>query len=217
MRNDYHTMKNETAPNGAARERGYALVGLLALMTLMMLAMMAMAPNVRQQARRELELEAIARGEEVAEAIRAFYHLSQPNRLPTSMEELQEGAPFGTKKIQVLRASAARDPLTESGEWRLVKVQDREFIEFMRAIALYTNGGQPQRLTKDNRLQAIAVPQITNVLDLGSEEEAPGGEDTSTMSKGPFVGVASRSRRESVITYYGIERHDKWVFTPLFR
>lgn len=218
--NDHHATTTRTPRVRAARarrsrERGYALIALLALMTVMMFAAMALAPSVRHQARRERELEAIARGEEVAEAIRAFFHYT--NRLPTSMEELQEGAPFGTKKIQVLRASAARDPLSEDGEWRLIKPQDREFIEFVRALVLYTNGGQPQRLTKDTRMQAIPVPQVANVLDLGSEEEAPGGDDASATSKGPFVGVASRSRRESVIAYYGIERHDKWVFTPLFK
>lgn len=213
---DPRASTTETTPPRARREGGYALVALLALMTFMMLAAMAMAPNLRQQAQRELELEAIARGEEVAEGIRIFFHYT--GRLPTSMEELQEGAPYGTKKIQVLRASAAVDPLSSTGEWRLVKVQDREFIEFVRALVLYTNGGQPQRMTKDSRLQTIPVPQLTGVLDTGSEgEDAPGGEDTSTTSKGPFVGVASRSRRESIITYYGIERHDKWVFTPLFR
>jgi type II secretory pathway pseudopilin PulG len=218
MYDHHHASDSDPTRPRAARARGeggYALIALLALMTIMMIMMMAAAPSVRHQSRRELEAEAIARGEEVAEAIRAFFHYT--NRLPTSMEELQEGAPFGTKKLQVLRASAARDPLTESGEWRLIKIQDREFIEFIRALVLYSNGGQPQRMTKDNRLQAIPVPQISNVLDLGSEEEAPGGEDSSATSKGPFVGVASRSRRESVIAYYGIERHDKWVFTPLFR
>ncbi|HWS53729.1 MAG TPA: hypothetical protein VN228_06375 [Pyrinomonadaceae bacterium] len=212
--------RDTDAPAATARargQRGYALIALLALMTVMMIAAMAVAPSVRHQSRRDLEAEAIARGEEVAEAIRAFFHYT--NRLPTSMEELQEGAPLGTKKIQVLRASAARDPLTRSGEWKTIKVQDREFIEFLRALTLYTNGLQPQRMIKDNKMQAAAqgMPQIANVLDLGHEEEAPGGEDTSTPSKGPFIGVASRSRRESVISYYGIERHDKWVFTPLFK
>ncbi len=208
-----------TRPAPRARERGYALIALLAMMTLMMIAAMALAPSVQHQSQRERELEAIARGEEVAEAIRAFYHISQPNRLPTSMEELQEGAPFGTKKIQGLRASAARDPLSSSGEWRLVKVQDREFPEFMRALILYTNGRQPSTMTTDQRLKAAVgnVPVLTNILDLGEEEDAPGGEITTSTSKGPFVGVASRSQRESVIAYYGIERHDKWIFTPLFK
>jgi hypothetical protein len=33
----------------------------------------------------------------------------------------------------------------------------------------------------------------------------------------PFIGVASQSRATSVIAYYGIENHSKWIFTPLFR
>mgnify|MGYP006141564333 CR=1 FL=1 len=33
----------------------------------------------------------------------------------------------------------------------------------------------------------------------------------------PFIGVASQSKSRSVIAYYGIENHSKWVFTPLFR
>ena len=56
-----------------------------------------------------------------------------------------------------------------------------------------------------------------NVLNTGSTESAPGGEDSSDNTIGPFLGVASRSERDSVITYYGIERHDQWIFTPLFR
>jgi hypothetical protein len=61
------------------------------------------------------------------------------------------------------------------------------------------------------------VAILTNILEIDSKEEAPGGEDDSEDSTGQFIGVASRSRRASVITYYGIERHDQWVFTPYFR
>jgi type II secretory pathway pseudopilin PulG len=197
-------------------ERGYALVALLATMSLLMIGAMAAAPSLRQQARRELEREAIARGEEVADAIRAYVHYT--NRLPVSMDELIEGAPFGTKKIQVLRASAAVDPLSSSGEWRLIKPTDREFVAFVRAVSVYCDGCQPQSLVRDFRLRSLApLPQVTSILDTGPRDEAPGGEDSSLSSSGPFIGVASRSRRESILTYYGIERHDKWVFTPLFR
>src|SRR5687768_17753253 len=94
-----------------ARERGYALVALLAVMTLLMIAMMAAAPSIRQQTRRELELEAIARGEEVAEAIRMYMSIHPTRQPPTSMDELLEGVSRGTKKVMVLRGSASRDPL----------------------------------------------------------------------------------------------------------
>src|SRR5215207_6922290 len=71
------------------RERGYALVALLALMTVLAISLMAVAPSIRQQSRRELEKEAIARGEEVAEAIRKWIHYK--GTPPTSMDELVEG------------------------------------------------------------------------------------------------------------------------------
>ena len=65
--------------------------------------------------------------------------------------------------------------------------------------------------------QPVAVPQLMNVLNTASTETAPGGENSSENTSGPFLGVASRSQRNSVITYYGIDRHDQWIFTPIFR
>jgi type II secretory pathway pseudopilin PulG len=210
-----HTFRSKALAD--ARQRGYALVALLALMTLMMIAAMAAAPSIRQQSRRDLEQEAIARGEEVAEAVRLYTHYA--HRLPTSMEELQEGAPFGTKKIQVLRASAARDPLTESGEWRLVKVNDRAFLNFIQELTKYANGRLPQSGDNDPVMKQVegTFPRLTGILDTEDGGGAPGGEDNTLTSKGPFIGVASRSQRESIITYYGIDRHDEWVFTPFFK
>ena len=201
------------------REGGYALIALLALMTLLMIAMMAAAPSLRQQARREAELEAIARGEEVAEAIRMYIRLHPTRQQPTSMDELLEGVARGTKKVRVLRASAARDPLSTSGEWRTVKVNDPAFVRFIRDITEYADGKTPTPATNDDALKGIQLPQLTGlVMGLGSGgREDEGGEDGSLSSSGPFVGVASRSRRESIITYYGIDHHDGWVFTPFFR
>jgi len=213
-------MKARHAQDGRGEgERGYALIALLALMTLLMIAMMAVAPSIRQQSRREIELEAIARGEEVAEAIRMYIATHPAKQPPTSMEELLEGAPKGTKKVKVLRASAARDPLSESGEWRTVKLRDEALIRFIRDISEYADGRTPAA-TSDPALTTLAgqLPQLTGlVTGLGSGSDEGGGEDGSLSSSGPFIGVASRSRRESIITYYGIERHDRWVFTPFFR
>ncbi len=206
----------------APGERGYALIALLALMTLLMIAMMAAAPSMRQQARRETELEAIARGEEVADAIRLYISLHPAKQPPTSMDELLEGvAPAGrTKKVKVLRASAARDPLSESGEWRTVKLRDEALVRFIRDLSEYAEGRTPTA-TNDPSLLPLAgqLPQLAGlVTGLGSSiGDDDGGEDNSISSSGPFIGVTSRSRRDSIITYYGIERHDRWVFTPFYR
>ena len=67
-------------------EAGYTLVALLLVMSLLALFAIAAAPNVRQQAQREREKEAIFRGEQVADAIRLYYRYRGAqgvNALPT--------------------------------------------------------------------------------------------------------------------------------------
>src|ERR671931_262250 len=95
-------------------ERGYTLIALLALMSLLALFALVAVPRVQQEVQREKEKEAIFRGEQVANAIRSYYKYrggQGVNSLPTSMDQLLEGIPQGTKKLQILRAEAAHDPL----------------------------------------------------------------------------------------------------------
>src|SRR5919202_9895 len=111
MMKDKLTKRRTSVESARRGESGYTLVALLALMTILAIAMLAAAPNIRQQSQRERELEAIFRGEEVAAAIGMYYTCAKV--LPTSMDQLLEGAqcPGRTKKLQVLRAEAAIDPL----------------------------------------------------------------------------------------------------------
>jgi type II secretory pathway pseudopilin PulG len=202
-------------------EQGYALVALLALMTIMALLLMSAAPSIRHQTQRSLEEEAIWRGEQVAQAIGLYVRLHPTHQLPTSIEELLEGVPRGSKRVQILRPVAARDPLSTSGEWKLIKQNDPAFLDFHRAVIAYA--GSPVVKTSDQGFVSAAaaafgqLPVITNILDTGLQDCTPGDEDDSASSTGPFIGVASRSHRKSIIAYYGIECQDKWIFTPYFR
>ena len=123
-------------PQSSRHEGGYTLVALLALMTVLAIFAAAAAPSIRHHAQREREVEAIFRGEQVAEAIRVYYSASANQTwtrrcsLPTSMDQLLEGVPSGTKKVQVLRPSAARDPLSADGEWRLVRPRSSDLSDF---------------------------------------------------------------------------------------
>jgi type II secretory pathway pseudopilin PulG len=198
-----------------AGERGYTLVALIAVCTILALVLTAAAPRLQQQAQREREKESIARGEEVAEAI--FLFSRSMGRLPNNMDELVKGItpPGSIKTIQILRREAATDPLSSNGEWKLVHVNDRVFVDFQAALAKYSGGVLPQQFI----YKSFNAPQatVTGLVDLKHDEEPPGGEDTEANASGPFIGVVSRSRRKSVLTYYGIERHDHWIFTPAYR
>lgn len=200
-------------------EGGYTLVALLLVMSLLAIWAVSAAENVRQQAQREREKEAMFRGEQVADAIRSYYSFRGAqgvNSLPTSMEQLLEGIPRGTKKLQILRVEAARDPLSSSGEWKLIGPTSEDIGGFVKSLTVYS-GGTPPTPRGDMARLASLIPQMANVLDTESTSTAPGGEDDSANSSGPFLGVVSRSQRNSVMTFYGIDRHDGWIFTPLFR
>jgi type II secretory pathway pseudopilin PulG len=205
-----------------AGERGYTLVALLAVMTILALALTSVAPRLRQQAVRNLEIEAIARGEEVAEAI-ALYQFAKGSA-PKSMDDLLDGVepfPGAFKKIQILRKAAARDPLNNDGEWKLIRADDRAFLDFKQSVLKY-NGGIPPvtsaRYKAFEPLGAIAGGAILGLDDDKEDDDEGCDLDTSPNETAtPFIGVASRSRCPSIITYYGIERHDRWVFTPVYR
>ena len=203
------------------RQRGYALVSLLALMSLLALFALAVAPRVQQQTQREWEKEALFRGAQVGDAIRAYYisrGAQGVNALPTSMDQLLEGVqiPGRTKRLQILRPSAARDPLSADGEWRLIGPTSQDFRGFVQSLTLYTGGVPPAPRQEFSGLASL-IPRMSNVLDVESERTAPGLSSTSSDTSGPFIGVASSSQRDSVISFFGLERHDEWIFTPMFR
>jgi type II secretory pathway pseudopilin PulG len=209
----------ETDKKMRVAESGMSLVAVMAVLTLVAIALLAVAPTVQQGVQREKELEAIRRGEEVAEAIRQYVIFYQ-GKLPQSMDDLLQGLPQGTKKRQILRASSAVDPLSADGKWRLIEPTGSTFINFGRRIRIYNNGLLPSNPQPSRFLDQYVINGLVNVLDTKGEadmKEESEEEIEVKTDKTPFVGVASQSRSRSVIAYYGIENHSKWVFTPLFR
>lgn len=192
------------------------MIAVMAIMTLFAIALLAVAPSVHQEVQREKELEAIRRGEEVAEAIRQYVIFHNGRKLPESMDDLLEGLPQGTKKRQILRPSAAVDPLSDDGKWRLIKPDPETLGSFAKRVQTYNNGmlpGNPHRFL--DRFSLVIANSI-NTETASEIEEADDSFEVITDNQ-PFIGVASQSKSKSVLTYYGIENHSKWVFTPLFR
>ncbi|MDQ1707046.1 MAG: hypothetical protein QOJ88_257 [Pyrinomonadaceae bacterium] len=218
-------LNNLTNPPGRcsdAGEHGYTLVALLALMAVLAIFALAVAPGIRQQAEREREIETIFRGEEVADAIRLYYSSQVRTRglrgdaaLPTSVDQLLEGIPAGTKKLQILRASAAHDPLSPSGEWNLVRPRSNQLADFQRSIMLFANNIKPT--TNDPELQRTEGDLAQTVIPTLGIAATSSPSTSVDNSSGPFIGVVPDSQNASVINYYGIDRHDGWIFTPLFR
>lgn len=199
-------------------EAGMSLIAVMAVMTLFAIAMLAVAPTVQQGVQREKELEAIRRGEDVAEAVRKYMVFYQ-GRLPDSMEDLLEGLPQGTKKRQILRESSAVDPLSADGKWRLIEPTSQAFLSFGRRVQTYNNGELPNSPEPRAYFDRYTI-NLVNIVNTESEDdlEKESEEEIEIKTdKAPFIGVASQSRNRALIAYYGIENHSKWIFTPLFR
>ncbi len=194
------------------------LLAVMAFLTLLAVALLAVAPTIQQGVQREKELETIRRGEEVAEAIK-LYMLANNGRLPDSMDKLLEGIPQGTKKRQILRPSAMIDPLSEDGKWRLMEFNGKGFVNFGRRVQIYNNGLLPANPAPAQYFDRYAFGLVNNVDTKGDEDLKEDSEEEYEVKtdQTPFIGVASQSRRRSVIAYYGIENHSKWIFTPMFR
>jgi type II secretory pathway pseudopilin PulG len=212
------TEKTESEIRNQKSQSGMSLIAVMAVMTLFAISLLAIAPTVQQGIQREKELESIRRGEEVAEAIRQ-YVVYYNGKLPDSMDDLLEGLPQGTKKRQILRPSAAIDPLSEDGKWRLIEPTTPAFIQFAKRVQSYNNGLLPSNPAPAQFLDRYAAV-LVNSVDTKNEEdltEESSEEIEIKTDKAPFVGVASQSRSKSIIAYYGIENHSKWIFTPMFR
>jgi type II secretory pathway pseudopilin PulG len=193
------------------------LLAVMAFMAVFAVALLAVAPSVQIDVQREKELESIRRGEEIANAIKDYIIHYQGTKLPSSLDDLLEGLPQGTKKRQILRRSATTDPLSEDGKWRLIGPDPEVIAAFAKRVQAYNNGLLPSSPEPTRFFDKYAV-SLANVLNTETEDEAAEDEDFSVVTdNNPFIGVASQSRGKSVLAYYGIENHSKWIFTPLFR
>ena len=201
----------------SSSERGMTLFAVMAIMSVFAIALLAVAPTVQQEVQREKELEAIRRGEEIAEAIRQYVEFYGGAKLPNSMDDLLEGLPNGTKKRQILRASAAIDPLSADGRWQLIQADIKTLGPFAKRVQEYNGGILPSNPSPTFDRYALVIVSSLNTKSEDDKVE-PDESDTEVLTENtPFIGVASQSKVRSVIAYYGIENHSKWVFTPLFR
>lgn len=210
-------MTVKTSPARNKGETGMTLIAVMALMAVLAVVILAAAPSVYMEVQREKELEAVRRGEEIADAIREYVIYHRGTKLPESIDDLLEGLPQGTKKRMILRQSAAIDPLSEDGKWRLIEPDPQTLARFAQRVQSYNNGLLPSNPTQ--LLDRYSIVLVNSINTNSEEEDDPDSaeEFDVTTDNTPFIGVASQSKSRSVINYYGIGNHSKWVFTPLFR
>jgi type II secretory pathway pseudopilin PulG len=189
-------------------EGGFTLVALLAVMSLLALFALAAAENVRQHSQREREKEAIFRGEQVSDAIRSYYVYRGAGRggvnaLPTSMDQLLEGIPKGTKKLQILRVSASRDPLSSSGEWKLIGPTSQDMVQFVTSLTTFLGGTPPQPRMGGIPVVPTCSTHARRVMRPGAKMIQVTARDHSSVSRVAVNAVPLSLTTELIVTIDG--------------
>jgi type II secretory pathway pseudopilin PulG len=188
-------VKKAMAPRRPS-EAGYNLVILMMTLTVLNILIAVALPKWSHIIRREREEELISRGFQYAEAVRIFQNRFQ--RLPVRPEELIEVEPRSIRKLW-------KDPMTDEGTWVLVPPGTGPALTPPPG-APDGRGGQPG-------------PDGSNSGEPGDENQDGTGDDSGIGGKkgpvqvGPFIGVHSRSTKESILIFNGHDHYDQWQFT----
>src|SRR5947209_1674859 len=93
-------------------EEGYILAGVMLLLAVFVIMMSIAVPKMREDIRRDQELETMQRGKQYIRAIQLFYR--RFGRFPIRVEELED-----TNGMRFLRRRYP-DPLTRADDWKPV-------------------------------------------------------------------------------------------------
>ena len=204
-------------------ESGYTLAGALVLIAILSIFMAMSVPIWERIKQRENEEELIFRGKEYVEAI-ARYHLKY-NSFPPDVKTLYQ---------QKFLRRVYKDPMTKSGEWKLLHPDS--LVQTGAAGAINQPGARnPGDQTQDSLNGSNDSDQNSNdskrppngdssqtmdqqndlnskTNDTDDEEEAEASPDDKEISIGPVVGVVSRSKKSSLLIYNGQSNYNKWIF-----
>ncbi len=158
-------------------------------MTVLNIMVAVALPKWSHAIRREKEEELISRGFQYAEAIRVFQNRFQ--RLPVRIQELSEVEPRTIRKLW-------KDPMTDDGMWVLVPPGNGSPVLTPKLQDPPDSDGR----VDDSGEPSEELPDNTGI-----------GDKKGQIQVGPFVGVHSRSSKESILIFNGRNRYDEWHFT----
>lgn len=157
---------------GNSTQKGYMLLAVMLLITVMLIVLATAVPRIAQQIKRQKEDELVHRGKEYAMAIKKFYHKN--GTYPVSLDQLES-----TNNQRFLR-HRYKDPMTESGEWKLVHVGEAQINLSPAGTPGAQGPGQVGGVTTNfPGTQAGTTPGAN-----GSAPTSPGGLNSGGLNSG---------------------------------
>jgi hypothetical protein len=167
--------------------------------------------NWQKAMQREREEELIYRGKQFMRAVE-LWQRKFPGTYPTTIDAL-----LSTNNTRFLRKKW-KDPITNSDEWRLLKMNPDGSISGLTVIPGSSSLGPSSFGGSSSGSSSTGTTQGTTSSTRGTGRAQP----TSTGSRGVqsafnpvlggIVGIASKSEKESLKSYNGRSKYNEWEF-----
>ena len=174
-------------------EGGYVLLGIVLLIVIMGIFMGAAVPIWQHLMRREKEDELIWRGNQYIRAIE-LYQRKHPGAYPAKFEDLVE---------QKFLRKLYKDPMSEDGEWKVLRQLSPEVRSLMGTAGAPPGAGRRGRRGRTERRTGRASETRPSSTRFGGAEG---------QGLGGIVGVASKNEEESIRVLDGKEHYNEWLF-----
>lgn len=215
--------------NRIAGEKGYVLLVLLLFVALLSIGLLSMCEQISFQIRRDREEELLHRGAEYSRAVRKY--VKQFGRYPSSVEALEN-----TNNIRFLR-KRFKDPIT-GGDFQMLSIADlhsyagpgvpaipkvipppppeKKGSQHLDAASLAdpdgTAGSNGDSEPTDNTPGADASAGDPNTPEPSPAGDADPSSESADAGSGSFVGVASRSKAQTIREFNHKNHYNEWQF-----
>jgi hypothetical protein len=175
-----------------------------------MIVCAAALPKVREQLRRDQEIETMHRGQQYIRAVQLYYR--RFHHFPPDMDALLE-----TNGIRFLRRKYS-DPLTGKDDWRPVYLGQNKapltmgfFGQVRNLGAASPAGNGPLR---GDQIIGAAPPNPSDSMSLDKNDADSSQANTAgqTFGGGQIIGFSPSSAKPSILIYKTKQYYDEWEF-----
>ncbi len=203
-------------------EAGYTLAVVMVFTSVLLVTLSGAVINWQKAMQREREEELIYRGKQFMRAVE-LWQRKFPGTYPTTIDAL-----LSTNNSRFLRKKW-KDPITNSDEWRLLKMNPDGSISGLTVIpgssplgpSNFGGSGSSGSASGAGRTTGGTQGGTSSATGTGRAQQGSpvsrAGQSAFNPVLGGIVGVASKSEKESLKSYNGRSKYNEWEFVYIPR
>ena len=193
-------------------EEGYMLAVLTLMVALLIMSLAVALPRVRDEIRRDQEIEAMHRGQQYIRALQLYYR--RFHGYPTNIDALED-----SNNIRFLRKKYS-DPLTGKDDWKPIFYGQNKAPTAIGFFGMTLGTG----ITAASGAGIGAVPaaslgggaSASNSGSDGSGDSSASNSGASVIDQaqggGPIIGFSPISTKQSILVYKTKDHYNQWEF-----